>query len=102
MISFILGSGDAPSGKVNRYLPPTLAKLLPQATLPASSNNKPPEPLFQLTYEYKPFRSSFDYKYVCSLRTDFLQFHLVKQLEWSDFYFLNSFTVFCFQITYRI
>lgn len=54
---------DAPSGKVNRTLPPTIAKLLNQATA-CNSGQNPSEPLFQLTYEYKPFASVYDYKFV--------------------------------------
>lgn len=64
-ILLILDSEDAPSGKVNRNLPPNIAKLLSETIMSTSLiGDKSLEPLFQLVYEYKPFNSSNDYKSV--------------------------------------
>ncbi|XP_065212498.1 intermembrane lipid transfer protein Vps13D isoform X2 [Planococcus citri] len=54
-------SDDAPSGRVNRNVPATIAKLLTHTSV-NTLNSKSTEPLFQLTYEYKPFTSTSDYK----------------------------------------
>lgn len=62
----ITDSEEAPSGKVNRNIPPTIAKLLSQSNVsPNVVTEKSSEPLFQLVYEYKSFSSVCDYKYVC-------------------------------------
>ena len=54
-------SDDAPSGKVNRNVPATIAKLLTHTSV-TPLISKSTEPLFQLTYEHKPFSSTSDYK----------------------------------------
>lgn len=60
----IAGSESAPSGRSNRPLPPGLARLLAPNTSTSNVNSSQEQPLFQLCYEYKPFNSSAERKFV--------------------------------------
>lgn len=48
-------SDSAPTGRLSKNLPPGLAKIVTQNVI-----NEKEQPLFQLSYEYKPFNSSAD------------------------------------------